>query len=151
VNLLKLFWSFMQRLNLRPDRERLGLKSATLPLDRPLSPRELEIATWLLNHAAAEAKNYLPQLAVVRVVSGCGCGCPTVDLRVAQDVARALPLENPIADSCGEVNGQLVGVMLLQRGGYLSCLEICDLSDIKHPYGLPDVASLRILDWSNNT
>ncbi len=37
----------------------------------------------------------------------------------------------------------MVGIMLLQRGGYLKCLEIYDFSDIEHPYGLPDLNSLR--------
>jgi hypothetical protein len=43
----------------------------------------------------------------------------------------------------GEVNGKMVGVMLLQNQGYLTCLEVYDLSDIEHPYGLPDLTSLK--------
>jgi hypothetical protein len=41
------------------------------------------------------------------------------------------------------VNGKMVGVMLLQSQGYLTCLEVYDLSDIEHPYGLPDLSSLK--------
>ncbi len=37
----------------------------------------------------------------------------------------------------------MVGVMMLQRGGYLTCLEVYDLSDIERPYGLPNFSSLR--------
>jgi hypothetical protein len=40
----------------------------------------------------------------------------------------------------------MVGVMLLQSDGYLRCLEIYDLSDIEHLYGLPEVSSLRCVE-----
>jgi hypothetical protein len=37
----------------------------------------------------------------------------------------------------------MVGVMLHQNKGYLTCLEVYDLSDIERPYGLPDLSSLK--------
>jgi hypothetical protein len=40
----------------------------------------------------------------------------------------------------------MVGVMMLQSGGYLTCLEVYDLSELEHPYPLPDLASLRPFD-----
>jgi hypothetical protein len=52
-------------------------------------------------------------------------------------------VDNPVADAVGEVDGKMVGVMLLQSGGYLACLEVYDLSDIERPYGLPDLRSLK--------
>ena len=63
-----------------------------------------------------------------------------------EGTAKAEPRDNPIGDAIGEVSGKMVGVMLLQRDGYLKCLEIYDLSDIEHPYGLPDLSSLRPFD-----
>ena len=45
--------------------------------------------------------------------------CPTVDLRVAEGIDPAPSMDNPIGDALGEVNDKTVGVMLLQRGGYL--------------------------------
>jgi len=67
----------------------------------------------------------------------------TVDLRVAEGTSPAQSQGNPVGDALGEVNGNVVGMMLLQSGGYLSCLEVYDLSDIPHPYGLPELKSLR--------
>ena len=67
----------------------------------------------------------------------CSCGCPTADLRLPEDTSRVEARHNPIGDAIGEVSGKTVGVMLLQSDGYLRCLEIYDLSDIEHPYGLP--------------
>jgi hypothetical protein len=70
-------------------------------------------------------------------------GCPTVDLLIGPDTPRAEPRDNPVGDAIGEVNGKMVGVMLLQNQGYLTCLEVYDLSEIEHPYGLPDLTSLK--------
>jgi hypothetical protein len=43
----------------------------------------------------------------------------------------------------GRNDGNMVGVMLLQSGGYFACFAVYDLSDIPHPYGLPEMKSLR--------
>ncbi len=118
-------------------------RASTIPLDRPLSAHERVIAEWLLNNASNTARAFLPQLDHARVVGRCSCGCPTVDLKVAEGTPPAIPQDNPIGDAVGEVDGNMVGVMMFQRGGYLTCLEVYDLSDIEHPYPLPDPASLR--------
>ena len=115
----------------------------TITVDRPLTEQEFAIAKWLLLHSTPPATDFLPQLDVARVSGHCTCGCPTADLKVPEDTPKAEVRDNPIGDAIGEVDGKMVGVMLLQRGGYLKCLEIYDLSDIEHPYGLPDVSSLR--------
>jgi hypothetical protein len=118
-------------------------RATTIPLDRPMSSEERAIAEWLLRHSHESAISFLPQLDNARVSGQCSCGCPTVDLRVAEGTPRAESQENPIGDALGEVDGNMVGVMLLQSGGYLNCLEVYDLSDIQHPYGLPELKSLR--------
>src|ERR1700678_2124189 len=68
---------------------------------------------------------------------------PTVDLLIGPDTPRAEARDNPVGDAIGEVNGKMVGVMLLQSQGYLTCLEVYDLSDIEHPYGPPGLSSLK--------
>ncbi len=148
MDLSKLFRRPRQNLKVTPDEEPLrsaqeDLRATTIPLDRPLSSQEREIAEWLLNNTSPTSPSFIPQLDHVRVVGCCSCGCPTVDLRVAEGTTPAMPQDNPIGDAIGEVNGNMVGVMLLQRSGYLTCLEVYDLSDLKHPYPLPDLTSLR--------
>lgn len=123
--------------------------ATTIPVDRPLSEAERAIAEWLLHHANPPATSFLPQLDLAHVTGHCSCGCPTIDLRVPEEIPRAEPRDNPIGDAIGEVNGNMVGVMLLQANGHLACLEIYDLSDIEHPYGLPDLKSLRPFDVSS--
>jgi hypothetical protein len=120
--------------------------AGTIPLDRPISSEEHAIAEWLLLHSKPSAVSFLPQLDGARVTGQCSCGCPTVDLRVAVGTSPAETQDNPVGDALGEVNGNMVGVMLLQSGGYLTCLEVYDLSDIPHPHGLPELKSLRPLE-----
>jgi hypothetical protein len=120
--------------------------ASTISLDRPISGEERAIAEWLLIHSKPSAIPFLPQLDGARVTGLCSCGCPTVDLRVVEGISPAQTQDNLVGDALGEVNGNMVGVMLLQSGGYLTCLEIYDLSDIPHPYGLPDLKSLRPLE-----
>jgi hypothetical protein len=118
-------------------------RATTFPLDRLLTGQERAIAEWLLENANQTSKAYIPQLDHIRVVGRCSCGCPTADFRVAEGILPAAPQDNPIGDAIGYVNGKMVGVMLLQRAGYLTCLEVYDLSDIEHPYPLPDLKSLE--------
>ena len=117
--------------------------ATTLPLDRPLTPEERAIGEWVLRNADPPALDFLPQLEVARVTGQCSCGCPTIDLRMPEGTPRVEPRENPVGDATGHVGEDMVGVMLLQRGGYLQCLEVYDLSDIQRPYGLPSVKSLE--------
>jgi hypothetical protein len=112
-------------------------------LDRALSVEERAIAEWLLQHDDPPATPFLSQLDVARVVGRCSCGCPTVYLEIPEETPPAGPRDNPVGDATGEVGGKMVGVMMLQRGGYLTCLEVYDLSDIERPYGLPNFSSLR--------
>lgn len=60
----------------------------------------------------------------------------------------AEPCDNPVADAFGRVDGKLVGVMLLQKDGLLTCLEVYDLDVIDQPYGLPDISTLEPAVWN---
>ncbi len=64
---------------------------------------------------------------------------------MAEGIPAAQTEDNPIGDALGAVDGKTVGVVLLQSGGYLTCLEVYDLSDSEIPcfFGLPDLKSLR--------
>jgi hypothetical protein len=119
------------------------IPAKTIAVDRPLSEKEYEIAEWLLLNAKPPATAFLPQLKAARVTGHCSCGCPTADLTITENIPRAEPRENPVGDALGDVDGKMVGVMLLQRDGYLQCLEIYDLDEIERPYCLPDLSSLR--------
>jgi hypothetical protein len=119
-----------------------------ISLDRGLSEEERAIAEWLLTNATPPALSYIPQLDRARVTGRCKCGCPTATLSVPDGVARGEPRDNPVGDAFGTVDGNLVGVMLFLSDGLLSSLEVYDLSEIEHPYGLPDLSTLRPAAWN---
>ena len=127
----------------KSERDLADVAANTITADRPLSEQEYAIAKWLMLHSTPPAIDFLPQLDVARVSGHCSCGCPTADLSLPEGTPIAKLRDNSVGDAIGEVNGKMVGVMLLQRGGLLRCLEIYDLSDIEHPYGLPELNSLR--------
>ena len=94
-------------------------------------------------YADPPAADFVSQLDAARVCGRCSCACPTVDLIVQADITPAEPRDNPIGDAIGEVNGNMVGVMLMQKKGRLTCREVYDLGEIERPYGLPDLSSLK--------
>jgi hypothetical protein len=115
----------------------------TIGLDRPLTVEEHKLTKWLLLHSGSDAARFLPQLEAVHVRGQCSCGCPTVNLEVPANVAPVNVHSRVLSDFVGSVNGNFVGVLLHQRGGYLCELEVYDLSDIPRPFGLPETSTLR--------
>lgn len=129
-----------------------GQKAATtLPLDRPLTPEERDLAKYLLCHAAVPgADAFIPQLDHARVTGRCSCGCPTVDLSVPPEMCvSAPPVDRLIADTTGRINGKMVGVMILQNQGLLCLLEVYRLEDVSDdPFGLPPIETIKRLTWN---
>ena len=122
----------------------MNCEAKTMVLEgRPLTEKEQAVAQWLLLYGSNPEPAFLTQLREARVTGRCECGCPSVNLQVAEDTQPLLGRTNPVGNSVGDVNGNQVGVMLLQREGFLVYLEAYDLSDIEHPYDLPEVTSLR--------
>jgi hypothetical protein len=122
--------------------------------DRPLSADERAIAKRLLCELAPrEATAFLAQLDHARVTGSCLCGCPTIDLIVPPE-HRVIdpPQDRPLADAFGRVDGNLVGVMLFQNDGLLSCLEVYKLEDSSDdPFGLPGVETIEPAVWSKES
>ena len=88
-----------------------------------MSEPELELIEALLGAAGAGGGRYLGQLARVRVVGSCGCGCPSIDLQVGEKNCEGAP--SPVIMADGESpEGVQVGVILWVRGGALSGLEV---------------------------
>ncbi|HYA17238.1 MAG TPA: hypothetical protein VEF06_07220 [Bryobacteraceae bacterium] len=112
--------------------------TTTRTTDRPLTPEERATAQWLLRNSP----EFLPQLDHVRVTGQCSCGCPTLDLRVADNQPRVQQSERTIAEAYGEIEGKLVRVILLQSRGHLVRLEAWYPDANEHPARLPDVKSL---------
>ncbi len=83
-----------------------------IPQNRPLSPEEQRLLTWLISHGTPEAQNYAAQIEELRVISHCSCGCPTVDFYPPKGPSEIL------ADFYGVTSEKVdVGVILHARDG----------------------------------
>ena len=56
--------------------------------ERELTGPERALLQWLIQNGTGNSAELMAQLAEARVVSRCGCGCPTIDLAV-WDTVRA--------------------------------------------------------------
>jgi hypothetical protein len=113
----------------------------TQPENRPVTANERSLIEWLLRHGNPGSEQFLKQIESLVVVSKCSCGCPTVYFAqegepVAQDA------EHILADFLATVNGEDVGVILFQRGGRLSSLEVYSQAGTDKPFGLPELETI---------
>jgi hypothetical protein len=102
-------------------------------LPRPLNQDERELLVHVLKKFIANAEKYLEQLDNSVVVGKCLCGCPTIDLWKAGE--EEPPGERARAFWGGNgtnAAGELVGLLLFQTDGVLSCLEIIPYGDERH-------------------
>jgi hypothetical protein len=99
---------------------------------RPLTVAEAKVIRAVLDYADFDGRDVLvAQISSARVVSRCGCGCATVDLRVGDPIegrstAEPIPNEADVIDGDGQPVG---GVMVFVTGGLLSMLEVYSNGD----------------------
>jgi hypothetical protein len=118
-------------------------KKLSVPDRRPLTVAEHRLLAFLLDRST-EAGAYQGQLSLARVVSRCGCGCPTVDLALDGGSGRS-GASIILADVTGRSpEGVLVGVILHGREGELSELEVYSVDGQISTFGLPDPADLDL-------
>jgi hypothetical protein len=111
------------------------------PQNRPITKKEHDLIEWLLRHGNPGAEQFLQQVGSLIVVSKCSCGCPTVDFaRESEPVTQEA--ENILADYLATVNGEDVGIILFQRGGRLSSLEVYSQGGTDNPFGLPEIETI---------
>jgi hypothetical protein len=107
-----------------------------VPDERPLSREEIALMEWLVDHGRSDASKYRSQIPKLRVVSRCGCGCPTIDLAIGE--SRKIGSSHIIAD--GEAKspeGAHVGIILHVREDEISELEVFSASGEDSVFTLP--------------
>jgi hypothetical protein len=116
------------------------------PERRPLSKEERILLEWLIAKGVPEARQYASQIEDVIVVGRCTCGCPSIDLAVGDGECRKTGPSEILADFEGETpDGIEVGVILHARAGQISELEVYAIPDVKEPFDLPIIESLKQL------
>jgi hypothetical protein len=120
------------------------MESEELTSPRPLTPKELELLNWLLEHGLPEAKTFAPQMEGIRATRWCTCGCPSISLHVEEGVPLGMGSNSVISDVIGRTpEGKKIGVLLFQKGGKLSILEVYSLDIIEGNWGFSVYESLQ--------
>jgi hypothetical protein len=112
----------------------------SLLIERAISPNEVAIVQWLLDHTAVgDVTAYRAHpVEELRVVGGCDCGCVSMDFqpggfghsKIVADATAVYP------------DGQKAGLILWGRDGELTALEVHDY----HPgssHRMPEISNLR--------
>jgi len=114
------------------------------PKRRLLTEKERKLLEWLLANGSPDAKPYLSQIANVKVVGKCTCGCPTIDLALGDREQRKTGPSVLLADFVGRTpEGIEVGVIVHAREGEISELEVYAIAGSKGRFNLPSVESLK--------
>lgn len=118
--------------------------SGSIRDERPLTNQERALLEWLIQNGTGNSTELMAQLAEARVVSRCGCGCPTIDLAIGTRVEPTRGGSDIVADAFGKSpEGYAVGVILHLREGLLSELEVYANGNVG-PFSTPNPASLKI-------
>jgi hypothetical protein len=105
---------------------------------RPLSDPEKKIIDLLLSPEFPGVPELRMQIDDALVIGKCDCGCPTIDIKVAETAARSLPqsgsgplpYEGSISSGEHEPSG---GIILFSSDGYISGLEYYSFTDAPPP------------------
>jgi hypothetical protein len=107
---------------------------------RNLSTKEINLIEWLLINT--KHSELIEQIENAKVISKCNCGCPTVDLEVANVDNQSINFH--LSASGYSPEGIPVGVILHVRNGVLSELEAYSEDGTK-VFDLPEADKLKIL------
>jgi hypothetical protein len=107
---------------------------------RGLSKAEIELLDWLLASASVGPTDVVREWDNYQAISGCDCGCPSVDLSLRGDATET---DRTIAEAHGtSPEGTRVLVWLRAGGRALTELEIVPVSGTV-PMSLPRPESLE--------
>jgi len=117
---------------------------------RPLTQEELELLHRMFEHGSDDLRSFRPQMEGIRVTRSCKCGCPSIRMDVLEGAPLGLDRgETVVGDFGGKTaRGELVGVLLFQRAGILTELEVYSVDgQVAGEFGLPTIDSLNLLEW----
>ena len=119
-------------------------KSLIIWEDRPLSNQEIELVRWLLENAYKDARNYLPQIGKLRVISRCGCGCASVDFKFDGVAPNRKSGMDVLSDYYWGTGGKdLCGIFVFARDEKLAGLEVYSVDGLVTTSELPNISDLR--------
>jgi hypothetical protein len=112
-------------------------------MDRAISPHEVKVLNWLLDHALGDVKPYrLHPVEELRVVGRCSCGCASLHFKPEGQLGNVQMLADELAVY---PDGQKAGLILWGREGEIVRLEVYDC-DPESSHRVPDVSNLCTWD-----
>jgi hypothetical protein len=108
-------------------------------MDRTISPSEVKVLEWLLDHASVDVTAYrLQPVEQLHVVGKCGCGCTTLHFKPLEQQKGKKILADELAIY---PDGQRAGLMLWGLEGEIVMLEVYDFQP-GSSHRFPDVSNL---------
>jgi hypothetical protein len=112
-------------------------------MDRAISPNEVKVVKWLLDHALVDVTDYhLHPIEELRVVGGCGCGCSSLYFKPQEQRGKLQMLADELAVY---PDGQQAGLILWGCEGEIVWLEVYDCQP-ESSHRVPDASSLCTWD-----
>lgn len=100
-----------------------------MPDPRPIDTNERSILERVLSFEFPGAEGFRTQLDGLKASPGCECGCATINLHVDEEISqRSIDVTNPLPVT-GVTADRLGGVIVFQRHGWLTCMEIYNVGD----------------------
>jgi hypothetical protein len=113
--------------------------------NRSLTDAERQLARWMLEHGASDAKQYLVQLESAEVTPWrCQCGCASIQFQI-QGHAKAPPGAHVLGDFLMGEGDHQSGAFIYSSAGLLSGIEIYGLAG-DAPRVLPQPEDLRAFE-----
>jgi len=103
---------------------------------------ERSLIAALLHHLPEDRRRYSAQLHLVKVVGGCDCGCPSVDLSLVGRIEDLTGSEILVGGDASSPEGTPVAVMLWIRNRELVSLEVHAWDDTRR-FSLPRPETLK--------
>jgi hypothetical protein len=121
--------------------------SESLKVDRPPSPDELALVSWLLGHGNARGQNALSQIPGLRVISQCQCGCASVDFSVEGKLPSPKSGMEVVSDYWWRTEaGNLCGVFVFLRDDAVAGIDLWSIDGQEIPSTLPSIDRLKPQD-----
>jgi hypothetical protein len=122
-----------------------GESKSQVPSPRALTDEERTLIRWMLDHAPGDVAPFLQQLDGARVVSGCPCGCASIDLEIDGHPTGREDGLRILADFLYGDETTLCGAFVFEKEGVLAGLEVYGLA-VGAPTILPAPEMLRVWD-----
>jgi|SRR5215470_2353001 len=108
-------------------------------MNRAISPNEVKVIEWLLDHALVDVTAYRHQpVEQLHVVGGCTCGCTSLQFSPSEQQRGSTRLADELAVY---PDGQQAGLLLWGREGEIVMLEVYDFQP-GSSHRFPDATNL---------